>query len=141
MNTILRRSAVKYLLVVLVIASLPGCTLAVKRPGHIPNEPRTYQAQYDRVWDAALDTVDEMGFVVAVMNKDDGYISTEMKESVDSRKKVSLRLTRLSEDSVRVSVKSYKENLVTDVDFQYWTEVESEGFLEDEIKRNIASKL
>lgn len=69
-----------------------------------------FRDDYDRVWDAALDTLDEHGFVIKHMRKKDGYITTEMrKQDVYFRIKISVRLARV-DDAVRVTVNDYSES-------------------------------
>ncbi|MBI5491994.1 MAG: outer membrane protein assembly factor BamC [Deltaproteobacteria bacterium] len=69
-----------------------------------------FHADYDRVWDAVVDTLDERGFVIKHMRKEEGYITTEVKKDDSNfRIKVSARLVRTN-DGVRVSVSEYSQS-------------------------------
>lgn len=125
---------------------------------NIPNTPREYKAGYDAVWRAAIDSLDELGFVIEQMKKEDGYISTDKQVSKDAafgrnpsafarvreeRVKVSLRIS-WDDGSVRLTVTPYIEQRIQDSmtpKLRYWIKAESNGALEEAIKRKIASKL
>jgi hypothetical protein len=99
-----------------------------------------FRADYGRVWNATLDTLDELGYVILQMNKYDGYITTGMKEETRSRDKVGIRLSR-DGGSVRVMVNVYSEELVKTSDSPYWRKTSSEGRREKKIRDKMASKL
>lgn len=125
---------------------------------NIPNNPQIFHGSFDTVWNAALDSLDELGFVIAQMKKEDGYITTQEKEVpekiyargneefstvIKERVKVSIRLSQ-SDDSVKVTVNSYVERLLKDnmtPKMKYWAERTSNGLLESRIKNKIAAKL
>lgn len=105
--------------------------------------PQSYMADYNSVWQAALDSLDELGFVIAAMSKEDGYITTQMKGRDRVRDKVSINITG-AEGSVNVKVSLYSEYFrQTGVKAWdgYWVETTSDGYMEVEIKELIASKL
>jgi hypothetical protein len=112
----------------------------------IPNEPRIYRAEYDRVWSSALDTLDERGYVIAQMDKADGYITTERKKGNWYRSKISFRIVVVGTD-VTVKVITYSERKKKDINYSthetsyYWVEDESDGHFEKDIKDKIAEKL
>lgn len=102
-------------------------------------------AGYNSVWSAALDTLDEYGYVVRQMSKEDGYISTDKKDVGDSRDKIAIRFFR-KDDRVTVKVTPYferRERFVhVDKSFDYyWRETSSTGVLEQKIINGILSKV
>ena len=99
-----------------------------------------FRADYGKVWNAALDTLDESGFVIMQMDKLDGYISTERKEGVAYRNKISLRLTR-ERGGVMVRVNVYSEELRGSGEGEYWREIASGGARASMIRDDMASKL
>lgn len=101
----------------------------------------SFQADYDRVWNAALDALDESGYVIMQMDKYGGYISTGMKVETRSRDKVNLRLKR-EQGSVIVKIKLYGQKLIETSDTPYWEETRSGGVFEMKMIRDkMASKL
>jgi hypothetical protein len=99
-----------------------------------------FPADYNKVWNAALDTLDESGFVIMQMDKLDGYISTERKEGIAYRNKISLRLTR-ERGGVMVRVNVYSEELRGSGEGEYWREIASGGARASMIRDDMASKL
>lgn len=88
----------------------------------------------------ALDTVDEIGYVVAYTSKADGYISTEVRENFRYRDKFSLRVEKLEDGSISVSVTTYSQFL-SDPKNSYREDTSSSGYFEDDIKNRIGAKL
>jgi hypothetical protein len=126
---------------------LTGCTYLVgtsRQP--IPIEPRIYVAEYGKVWNSALDVLDEEGYVIAQMDKSNGYIATERKEGERYRDKVSLRILDKGEE-VTVIVNYYFEekttytHLSTGATSYSWWETGSDGYFEKGIQNEIAEKL
>ena len=87
----------------------------------VPDTLSGYKEEaFDRVWNAAMDTLDELGFVIAFASKEDGYISTDRKEEVlqeeDYRRatafriKAGIRLNRKG-DILEVKVVLHKQYL------------------------------
>ena len=63
------------------------------------------QAMYDRVWDAAIDTLFELGLPIAFMSKPDGYMVTDREWD-----KTKINLPRYSPDRVRVTMRFIRTN-------------------------------
>jgi hypothetical protein len=99
-----------------------------------------FRTDYDKVWNAALDTLDESGYVIMQMDKLDGYISTGKKEGTSSRSKVSMRLTR-ERGGVMVRVNVYSEELRGSGEESYWREIASGGGRASMIRDKMALKL
>ena len=124
----------------------------------IPNTPQNYQAEYNKVWNAAVDSIDELGFTAAQLNKEEGYITTSKEETTQvygqmtgpellllmipkERVKITIRLTKEGE-SIRVNVVSFIERFNSQSILpNKWSQVESNGTLEKEIQEKIKAKL
>jgi uncharacterized lipoprotein len=98
----------KKLIVCLLFFSLMGCLGNIKSSTFTPDY---YKTDYDRVWNAAVDTLDELGFVILHMKKDEGYVSTDKRELYDVREKVSIRISRMDK-LFRVTINSSRDILV-----------------------------
>lgn len=125
-------NCLKVVSVLMLLLLLTGCSsLFGTRSSRevIPNEPRTYVAEYGRVWNSALDTLDELGYVIAQMDKTDGYITTELSDSGSDRSKVSLRIVGKGNE-VTVNVNLYSTSIYS-----------GSGRFEKLIKDTIAEKL
>lgn len=62
-----------------------------------PHGPFYYEASYDEVWDAAVDSITELEFRIILMNKAGGFIATDMKDtSPDSRRSIDVMVRRLN---------------------------------------------
>ncbi len=100
--------SLKTLFVLLIFLVPAGCYH--RQENYIPpGMPRLFNADYDRVWDAVVDTLDERGFVIKHMRKEEGYIATELKRDNGYRIKVSVRLVSAN-DAVNVTVSDYSES-------------------------------
>jgi hypothetical protein len=134
-----------FLAVILMLIGGAGCNLVLGIPDYIPNEPQYYRADFDRVWNAAIYTLDDLGYVIIQMRKEDGYISTDIKDHGRWRNKIRIRLS--SENNlVKVTINGYYEDLkeTTRSDgtiLNYWVERKGTGSLEQMIKDEIASRL
>lgn len=140
---------------IMAVFLFAGC---VPQSTVIPNDPQNYKADYNRLWTAAVDSIDELGFTAAQMNKDDGYITTSKQEAdrvygqmsgvemallmiPRERVKITIRLTE-DEGSIRVKVTSHIERFNSQSILpNKWSPVESNGTLEKSIYDSIGAKL
>ena len=99
-----------------------------------------FRADYNRVWNAALDALDDSGYVIMQADKLDGYISTGRKENIHSRNKISLRLTR-ERGGVMVRVNQYFEKLIGSGAGAHWREIPGSVGSARMIRDDMASKL
>lgn len=135
----------KLLFLVFVLAFAGCAATPPSRPADL-RSALTFEADYDRVWAAALDVLDQRGFVIAQMAKEDGYITTDIKQMGGwLRGKLSLRLVR-EDGLVRVTVNSYTEELesrdgLKDDIIYYWDESGRYRYLEDKVLKEIDSRL
>jgi hypothetical protein len=138
----------------LLLALLAGCGFLSNSfdrssyaPSPIPNEPRTYIAEYGKVWNSALDTLDYLGYVIAQMDKADGYITTGKQDIGSNRTKVSLRIVGAGPEVTVVKVNIYLEvkstytHPDTGATSYSWRNVETDGHNEMIIKDIIAEKI
>lgn len=103
--------------------------------------PRYYKnVDFDSVWNAAIDTIDSMGYVIAIMKKEEGYIATQMQVSSHSRNRVSIRLYR-EKNAVKVDVSTYGEEKRGDKENPYWVETGTSGYSEQWILNKIEKRL
>lgn len=106
--------------------------------------PRHYKnVDFDSVWDAAIDTLNEQGYVIAIMRKEEGYIATQMKNSLWYwRNKLGIRLYR-ENDAVKVRVVIYAEKLsgYDDKKNPYWIETGTIGIPGQRILDEIGERL
>jgi hypothetical protein len=134
---------IRKLLLIAVLLLFTGCYLPEY---HKPvNPPKVFYADYGRVWDAAVDTLDEMGFVIVQMRKSNGYISTDKRERDNRRVKVSLRFLKDGEGIYVKITESTTELLVGDDKNKYskrrWISVGTSGLARKEIRRRMYWKL
>ena len=103
--------------------------------------PRYYKnVDFDSVWNAVIDTLDENGYVIAIMRKEEGYIATQMQSSSHSRNKVSIRLYK-ENNAVKVKVSIYGEEKRGDEKNPYWVETGTGGYSEQGILDEIEKRL
>lgn len=114
------------------------------------------QADYERVWSAAIDTLYEMGFPISFMSKGDGYLVTEKKEirvvsgskSVrGDRVRMTLRFAK-ADDTIVVKISSNAEHMswsstkeLNFPPFYLWETAGSDAKLEKLVKEGISSRL
>ena len=81
--------------------------------------PKDQQAMYDMAWDAAIDTLFELGLPIVFMSRPDGYMVTDrgmLEEGLDlgsyssSSVRVTMRFVRTN-DSINVKVSSRVETM------------------------------
>lgn len=156
---IILRSRVVDILLVLLLA---GC---VTTPQVITITPVIYQINFDRLWRATVDTLDELGFSISHADKNDGYITTEKRNTSrleglanatygqqrmstaltggvdEERTKVSVRITKV-ESGFEVKIKTFIEHheVNSGIDPR-WVEVETNGKLEAKLQQKIAEKI
>jgi hypothetical protein len=133
---------IRKLLLIAVLLLFTGClTPQYSKP---IKPPKTFYADYGRVWAAAVDTLDEMGFVIAQMRKSDGYISTDKRERDGERIKVSLRFFKDGE-GIYVKITESQELLVGDDKNVYskrrWIFMDNIRLATKEIRRRMYWKL
>jgi hypothetical protein len=123
------------LLVCVLFFSLAGCFSGPRTSTTFL--PDYYKTDYDRVWNSAIDTLDELGFVILNMRKAEGYLSTDWRERKGVRYKVAMRFS-ISGELVRVKITSSKGLLIFDkIDNRYeWVDGTNIGMMDDEIKKN-----
>jgi len=102
--------------------------------------PRIFHADYNRVWNAAIDTLVKHRFIIRQMSKEDGFITTDKRESIYSRTWVSIRLTRM-DGAVKVAVSDYHEELDRTANPPYWHNGLSSWRLRKGILDSIESRL
>ncbi len=121
---------------------LPEYIISLDSPEYLGTA--LFHADYDSVWEAAIDTLDEKGFVIKQMKKDEGYLLTDFKKDVKYREKISVRLKKEDAD-IRVTIREYAESLVNiaerDKDISYWKEEPASGHYRKMILDEIAAKL
>jgi len=136
-------SLVSRLLVVLMIPVLAGCIYFIESDGLDPGAAEYYRTDYNNVWKAAVDALDEIGFVIVQADKNGGYISTDRMEKDGDRAKVSLRFF-VKDDLVMVKSSSSSERLyVSKADgSSTWLDSPPHGrVMQNEIKREMAKRL
>lgn len=108
-------------------------------------EPALYKnADFDSIWNATLNTLERLNYVIETMSKEDGHITTGLRTQKNKDKdKVSIRLSNVS-DSVVLEVTSFRlyfEQVNKETGFGYWYQKEADGYLEQQIKETIDSRL
>ena len=109
-------------------------------------EPALYKnAGFDSVWSATLNSLEELGYVIEEISKEDGRITTKMRTQKNKDKdKVSIRVFRVN-DSAAVEVTSsfrlHFHEVNKETGFGYWYKKDADGYLEQQIKETIASRL
>ncbi len=108
-------------------------------------EPALYKnADFDSIWNAALNTLEELDYVTETMSKEEGYITTEMRTQKNKDKdKVSIRLSHMN-DSVMIEVASFRlyfKEVNKEAGSGFWYEKKADGYLEQRIKETIDSRL
>jgi len=119
--------------------------------------PKDQQARYDKVWDAAIDTLFEEGFPIAFMSKTDGYMVTDRQEtktivsfgggSVDAvRFRVTMRFVRAG-DSINIKILAEKETVfwlsggMERSPFYFWEIKGPDSLVEKKLMDRISFKL
>ncbi|MBI4950020.1 MAG: hypothetical protein HY955_07750 [Deltaproteobacteria bacterium] len=77
------------------------------------------KTSYDRMWRVVRDSIDELGYVLAQMNKEDGYMSTNIKNDGDTRSKLTVWLTK-EDEYIEVIVKARSESLFKTPQYKRW---------------------
>lgn len=108
-------------------------------------EPALYKnADFDSIWNATLNTLEGLGYVIEAMSKEEGHITTKMRTQKNKDKdKVSIRLSQVN-DSVKVAVTSFRlyfKEVNKETGFGYWYKKDTDGYLEQQIKEMIDSRL
>lgn len=132
----------------------------------IPVEPRSYSTDYDKVWNAAIDTLDELGYIPLQMQKDDGFITTErrvfssavygIKKSATSfqeafAKSASGSLPGIEVERIKITIRIAKQDGLAVVRVNPyiehqsgtapWKHMESNGHFEKMVQDRLAVKL
>lgn len=111
---------------------------------HRPEMAWYHHVGYDTVWNAAVDTLDENGFVIVQSDRTRGYISTDKRERNERRIKVSIKIFA-EESAILVKIKATGETLSKpdkpDKGWPYWVKAADDEILALEILDKIASKL
>lgn len=154
----------KRLISICLILLLAACATT---PQVTPVIPKSYSnVDYNKIWAAAIDTLDESGFTIAQMSKEDGYISTNMLDTtgregisnasygqqhgftavLKERSKISVRIAKESNITVKVTatLEHYMSSGIGALrpdELSNWKTVESNGLLEKKIQDKIAAKL
>ncbi|TAN59834.1 hypothetical protein EPN18_09775 [bacterium] len=131
----------------------------------LPNTPQAYTADFNNVWNAAIDTLDNLGFTPAQMQKEDGFLTTERKTfsssiygvapfipfarafgsmsaninpmaTIPEQVKVTLRILK-DGSTVTVKVNPYIAHSMPNG----WEQVQSNGQLENKIQAAITQRL
>ena len=119
--------------------------------------------EYNQIWNATVDTLDEMGYTPVQMQRDEGFITTEKRIFFSPMYGIQLQATSLknaliissaglpgdTRERIKITVRLSKEEAQTRVkvtphiehNLPLWGEVESNGHLEKAIQDSIASKL
>ncbi|MBI5491996.1 MAG: hypothetical protein HY893_03590 [Deltaproteobacteria bacterium] len=148
----MRRLAIslKMLFVFLLFMVSAGCY--VQHEKYVPaGVPRFFNEDYDRVWDAVVDTLDERGFVINQMRKEEGYVDTKNKQlSAYERERVTIRLLK-EEHGVSITVSDhpetaelrfkFKKNNQSDSSIAYWKQGVPSGEYQQWILDHIEAKL
>lgn len=89
--------------------------------GYIARRANSFEVKtdYDTMWRVVVDSIDELGYVMAKMNKEDGYMSTNMKNDGDTRNKLSARISRQGE-YIEIIVNAKSENLMKTKKYNRW---------------------
>lgn len=77
------------------------------------------KTDYDTMWQVVVDSIDELGYVSAQMNKEDGYIETYIKNDGDTRSKLSARISR-HDEYIGIIVNASSENLLKTKEYNRW---------------------
>lgn len=153
----------KKLFFIFILFLIVGCmaTLPI-----IPIAPQTYNADYEKLWNAAIDSVDELGFIPVQMQKNDGFITTERITYNAATYGIIKSATSMTEafavsasgalpgqqiERVRITVRLSKQNeqtvvkVNTHIEHQSgsspWVQVDSNGQLEKKIQDKIADRI
>ncbi|MDO8426967.1 MAG: hypothetical protein Q7T24_05580 [Deltaproteobacteria bacterium] len=136
----------KTLFILLLFLIPAGCYYHHQKSYTPTGVPRLFNESYDRVWDAVVNTLNERGFVINQMRKEEGYIDTKnRKEGAYSRERISIRLLK-RDGGVKVTVSDYPE--FAGFSFtnnkpvvSYWKEGEPSGVYQQWILDDIEKKL
>lgn len=77
------------------------------------------KTSYKTMWWVVVDSIDELGYVLAQMKKEDGYMSTHIKNDGDARSKLSVWFSRHGE-YVEVIVDARSESLMKTQKYNRW---------------------
>jgi hypothetical protein len=138
--TVLRVIHIKELFLIAALLLFTGCF--INWPDPPPPPPRVFYADYDRVWGAAIDTLDELGFVIVQMRKSDGYISTDKRERDNKRVKLSLRFFKDGE-GIYVKITESREALIVvkKYNVEQWDYISNFEIVGKEVRKRMALKL
>ncbi len=131
-----------------ILTMSAGCaTMNYPPQSDRPSGPFYYEADYDEVWDAAVDSITELEFRIIVMNKAEGFIATDMKDtSPYSRSGIDVRVRSL-DGFIRVElIESFEIYAVSRMEPNRYrwsgpSIAEGGGFYENLIGEMIAKKL
>lgn len=132
---------IKYLFFLFFLPTFMGCGfLFMTGPNYPSGMPRYFQADYNRVWNAVLDALDEEGYVIAQMSKADGYVTTDRMESGYNRTKLSVRLVR-ENDTVKVTINEFTQALDLSSQKPYWKDRPASGGYQQMILDDVGKRL
>lgn len=109
-------------------------------------EPALYKnAGFDSVWNATLNSLEALDYVIEEMSKEEGYITTKMRTQKNKDKdKVSIRVSRVNDSAAVADISSFIlrfHEVNKETGFGYWQKKDADGYLEQQIKETIASRL
>ncbi|MBI5491995.1 MAG: hypothetical protein HY893_03585 [Deltaproteobacteria bacterium] len=140
--------SLKMVFMLLLMLATTGCyyRLLHKSYDMPPGVPRLFNENYDKVWDAVVNTLNERGFVINQMRKEEGYIDTKnRKEGAYNRERISVRLVKMDSE-VKVTVQDYEEYagfsfINNKAVVSHWKEGEPSGLYQQRILDDIEKKL
>ncbi|MBI2412479.1 MAG: outer membrane protein assembly factor BamC [Deltaproteobacteria bacterium] len=77
------------------------------------------KTSYDRMWRVVRNSIDELGYVMSQMDKEDGYMTTNIKNDGDTRSKLSVWLSKHGE-YIEVTVGARSEHLFKTQQYKRW---------------------
>ncbi len=142
----LRGMSAAFLAVVLIMSAGCAATESYYVPSR-PNGPFYYEASFDEVFEATVDSLTELKFIVTVMSRAEGFIATAKKDlGSDRRYSITVRLGSLN-GLIRVepmeTVETYGVHYVTVTGpkVYLWSAPRRSWLYEDVIGEMIAKKL
>lgn len=100
------------------------------------------KTDYNTMWQVVINSIDDLGYVIAQMRKEEGYIATQLKDMRTYRSKLSVWISKKG-DYIEVTVKAKSEQLEENKsdkrDIPYWRETSGslyqKNFLDEVRKR------
>lgn len=134
------RRIVQAVLLLTMLLGFTGCRgLLFEAPEIPPQEPRHYNAEYNRVWSIARDILDITGYEILQMDRADGYISTAYKENGGVRYKFRIKILR-EKEGVLVSVFCFAQGK-TQTDRKHWSDGGRAAWKEKEFFKSLEENL